>query len=55
MDFLTGLPVSTDWKGNIFDLILVIVDRLMRIVHYEPVLYRSQSMPQASPKSLLKW
>lgn len=32
-----GLPVSTDWKGDIHDSILVIVDRLRKMVHYEPV------------------
>ena len=37
MDFVTGLPVSTDWKGKSYDLILVIVDRLTKMVHYEPV------------------
>ena len=37
MDFVTGLPVSTDWKGNSYDSILVIVDWFMRMVHYEPV------------------
>ena len=37
MDFVTGLPISTDWKGDNYDSILVIVDRLTKIVHYEPV------------------
>ena len=37
MDFVTGLPVSTDWKGENYDSILVIVDRLTKMVHYEPV------------------
>ncbi len=37
MDFVTGLLVSTNWKGDTYDLILVIVDRLMKMVHYEPV------------------
>ena len=37
MDFVTGLPISTDWKGESDDSILVIVDRLMKMVHYEPV------------------
>ena len=37
MDFVTGLPVSTDWKGDSYDLILVIVDRLTKMVHYKPV------------------
>ncbi len=37
MDFVTGLPVLTNWKGEIYDSILVIIDTLMKIVHYEPV------------------
>ena len=37
MDFVTGLPVSTDWKGESFVSILVIVNRLTKMVHYEPV------------------
>ena len=37
MDFVTGLPVSTDWKGETYDSILVIVDQLTKMVHYKPV------------------
>ncbi len=37
MDFVTGLPVSTNWKGETYDSILVIVDWLTKMVHYEPV------------------
>ena len=37
MDFVIGLPISTDWKGDSYDSKLVIVDRLTKIVHYEPV------------------
>ena len=37
MDFVTGLPLSADWKGDSYNSILVIVDRLTKIVHYEPV------------------
>ena len=37
MDFVTGLPLSTDWKGNNYNSILVIVNRLTKMVHYEPV------------------
>ena len=38
MDFVTGLPESADWKRDSYDSILVIVDRLTKMVHYEPVL-----------------
>ena len=37
MDFVTGLPISTDWKGDSYDSILVIVNRLTKIVHYKLV------------------
>ena len=37
MDFATSLPVSINWKGDSYNSILVIVDRLTKIVHYEPV------------------
>ncbi len=37
MDFVTGLTVSTNWKCKTFDSILVIIDRLTKMVHYEPV------------------
>ncbi len=37
IDFITRLLVSTNWKGETYDSILVIVDRLTQMVHYEPV------------------
>ena len=37
MDFVTGLLLSADWKGNNYDLILVIFDQLTKMMHYEPV------------------
>ena len=37
IDFVNGLPISTDWKGDSYNSILVIVDRLTKMVHYEPV------------------
>ena len=37
MNFVTGLPVSIDRKRDSYDSILVIVDRLTKMVHYEPV------------------
>ncbi len=37
MDFIIGLPVFTHWKGETYDSILVIIDRLTKIVHYKPV------------------
>ena len=37
IDFVTGLPLSVDWKGDSYNSILVIVNRLTKIVHYEPV------------------
>ena len=37
MDFMTGLPLSADWKSNSYNSILVIVNQLTKMVHYEPV------------------
>ena len=37
MDIVTKLPVSTDWKDKNYDLILVIVDRLIKRVNYKSV------------------
>ena len=37
MDFVMSLPISTDWKENSYNSILVIIDRLMKMVHYELV------------------
>ena len=37
IDFVTGLLLFADWKGNDYDSILVIVDQLTKMVHYKPV------------------
>ena len=37
MDFVTSLPISINWKGDSYNSILVIVDRLTKMVHYELV------------------
>ena len=37
MDFVTRLPISTNWKSDSYDFILVTIDRLMKMVYYEPV------------------
>ena len=37
MDFVTGLALFADWKGNSYNSILVIVDQLTKMVHYKPV------------------
>ena len=37
IDFVTGLPILTDWKGDNYDSILVIVDWLTKMVHYKSV------------------
>ncbi len=37
MDFITGLPISANWKYDSYDSILVIVDRLTKMVYYERV------------------
>ena len=37
MNCVTGLPIMMDWKGDSYDLILVIIDQLIKMVHYESV------------------
>ncbi len=37
MDFVIGRLISANWKDDSYNSILVIVDRLTKIVHYEPV------------------
>ena len=37
MDFVTSLRISTDWKKDSYNSILVIIDRLTKMVYYEPV------------------
>ena len=37
MDFVTGLSISTNWKGDNYNSILVILDWLTKMVHYKPV------------------
>ena len=36
IDFVTGLPLFADWKNNSYDTILVIINQLTKIMHYEP-------------------
>ena len=37
MDFVTGLPISINWKGDSYNSILIIVDRLTKMVLYKLV------------------
>ena len=37
MDFVTGLRQSTDYSGDSYDLILIIVNRLTKMLYYELV------------------
>ena len=37
MDFVTRLPISTNWKGDTYNSILVIINWLTKMVYYEPV------------------
>ena len=37
IDFVMGLPILTDWKGDNYNSILVIVNWLTKMVHYKPV------------------
>ena len=38
INFVTGLPISTDWNGDSYDSILIIIDCLIKIVHYKLVM-----------------
>lgn len=35
IDFVTGLPTLNYWKGEIYNLILIIVNWLIKIVNYK--------------------
>ena len=37
IDFITSLPISTDWEGNSYNSILVIVNWFTKMVHYKLV------------------
>ena len=37
MDFVTGLSILTNWKRDNYNFILVIIDRLTKLVYYKPV------------------
>lgn len=37
IDFVTGLSISTNWKSDSYDSILVIVNHLTKMIHYELV------------------
>ncbi len=37
MDFVIGLPISGNWKSDSYNSKLVTVDRLTKMIHYEPV------------------
>lgn len=37
MDFVISLPISTDWKRDSYNFILVIMERLIKMMHYKPV------------------
>lgn len=37
MDFVIDPSISTNWKDNNYDLILVIIDCLIKIVYYKPI------------------
>ena len=38
MDFITGISISIDWKGDSYNSIFVIIDQLTKIVFYKPVI-----------------
>lgn len=38
INFVIDLPISSNWKRKTYNLILVIIDRLMKMIYYEPVI-----------------
>ena len=37
MDFVTGLPILTNWKDESYNSVLVIINQLTKIVYYKLV------------------
>ena len=37
MNFVTELPLFSDWKGDSYDLTFVIINRLSKMVYYKPI------------------
>lgn len=37
MNLVTGFPISLNWKFDDYHLIFVIIDHLIKIIYYEPV------------------
>ncbi len=37
MDFVTGLLILANWKGDSYNSILVIINQLTKMVYYKPV------------------
>lgn len=37
IDFVTELPISTNWKRKSYDFTIVIIDCLTKMMHYELV------------------
>ena len=37
MEFVTSLSISTNWKDDSYESILVIIDELIKMIHYEPI------------------
>ena len=44
IDFITKLPVSTNWKNETYDSILVIIDRLAKRVYNKPIRITSNAL-----------
>ena len=57
MDFVTGLPKSKDGRGVEYDSILIIVDQLTKMVHYEPILttLEAEELDEVLIKTFIKY
>ena len=47
MDFITSLLILTDWKGDSYDSILVIVNWFTKMVYYKPVMVNINTLDLA--------
>lgn len=37
MDFITELALSTNWKGDSYNIIFIIINQVTKMVYYNPI------------------
>lgn len=57
MDFVLGLPKSKNWQEVEYDSIFVIVNRLTKMVYYEPILIilDAEQLAEVLIKTVIKY